>query len=437
MLDLTRARVARSVVGRAAALPGRGLFGNLVARVVALASVAVVTILVAREGGADDVGLLALMRVLPGVIGMVAACGLSSAVGYFVGGPERDHPRLWPTMHVIMAAGAIIGAVLWVALTPVIHHRLMSTTTAPVVAAVGVTVASQVPVGVAKACLQALGDSRGASVVIAAEEACFLPAYAIGWAAGLRSGWLLVTALFVADVVVAVGAWVRIIQQVRAGSEHPPRQFGRPDRALGVRIVRFGLRSQVGGVVSLLNLRLDVVILGSFANPVTVGVYVVASKYAELLRLPAVALTWVAYPTVARQGAASFTRRAGRAVSVLLPVGAVAAGVLALSAFPLLPLVYGHQFDGATWPAAWIALGLVAEPAAGLASAYLMGTGRPGTNSAILGVGLAITVVLDLLLIPPYGALGAALASTVAYLTTDLVLLAAMRRGIRAMEAPA
>lgn len=435
MLDLTRTRVARSVVAHATALPGRGLFGNLAARVIALAAVALVTVLVAREGGADDVGLLALMRVLPGVIGMLAACGLSSAVGYFVSGPERDHPRLWPTLHSIMAAGAVGGALVWFALTPVIHHRLMSTTTSAVVAAVGVTVATQVPVGVAKACLQALGDARGASIVIAAEEAAFLPAYALGWGVGLRSGWLLVTALFIADVVVAVGAWIRIARQVRAGSPLPPRQLGRPDRALGTRIVRFGLRSQVGGVVSLLNLRLDVVILGAFASPVTVGVYVVASKYAELLRLPAVALTWVAYPTVARQGAGSFARRAGRSVSVLLPIGVVTAAVLALSAFPLLPLVYGHQFSEATWPAAWIALGLVAEPAAGLASAYLMGTGRPGTNSLILGVGLAITIVLDLLLIPTYGALGAAVASAVAYLTTDLVLLGAMQRGIRTREA--
>jgi O-antigen/teichoic acid export membrane protein len=66
-----------------------------------------------------------------------------------------------------------------------------------------------------------------------------------------------------------------------------------------------------------------------------------------------------------------------------------------------------------------------------------MGTGRPGTNSLILGVGLAITVVLDLLLIPTYGALGAAVASAVAYLTTDLVLLGAMRHGIRTREATA
>lgn len=431
MLDLSRARVSRSVLARANALHGRSVLGNLVARVVALASIALVTVLVARAGGADDVGLLALMRVLPGVVGVIAACGLPSAVGYFVGGPERDHPRLWPTVHVIMAVGAVAGTLVWLVLAPLIHDRLMSTTTGPIVAAVGLTVATQLPVAVGKACLQALGDSRGASIVIAAEEAAFLPAYGIAWALGLRSGWLLVTALLIADVAVGAGAWLRIARRVRADRPSSGRQLGRPDRVLGLRVLRFGLRSQVGGVMSLLNLRLDVVLLGTFANPAVVGVYVVASKYAELLRLPALALTWVAYPRVAQQGPAEFTRRTGRSVSWLLAVGVGTAAVLALAAFPLLPLVYGPQFTGASWPAAIIALGLVAEPAAGLATAYLMGTGRPGTNSAVLGVGLAVTVALDLLLIPTYGALGAAVASAIAYLSTDLVLLAAMRHGTR------
>jgi O-antigen/teichoic acid export membrane protein len=96
-----------------------------------------------------------------------------------------------------------------------------------------------------------------------------------------------------------------------------------------------------------------------------------------------------------------------------------------------LPLVYGPVFGAAVWPAALIAAGLVAEPAAGLASAHLMGSGRPGVNSAILGVGLVITVALDLLLIPRHGALGAAAASAIAYLTTDVILIMAMRRGPR------
>jgi O-antigen/teichoic acid export membrane protein len=63
-----------------------------------------------------------------------------------------------------------------------------------------------------------------------------------------------------------------------------------------------------------------------------------------------------------------------------------------------------------------------------VASAYLYGRGSPGLNSIVLGIGLVITVVLDLLLIPRYGALGAATASTAAYLCTDGMLVGLLLR---------
>ena len=64
-------------------------------------------------------------------------------------------------------------------------------------------------------------------------------------------------------------------------------------------VVAYGMRGQVGGMITLLNLRLDFAILGAMAGPAVLGTYAVASKYAELLRLPGTALTWVTYPRLA------------------------------------------------------------------------------------------------------------------------------------------
>ena len=56
------------------------------------------------------------------------------------------------------------------------------------------------------------------------------------------------------------------------------------------------MRGQLGGMLTLLNLRLDFAILGALAGPAVLGVYAVASKYAELLRLPGLAVTYVLLP---------------------------------------------------------------------------------------------------------------------------------------------
>jgi len=406
-------------------LPGRAVVDNLGSRIVAMGAVTVVTVLVARDGGPSDVGVLALLRVLPGLAGILAACGLPSAVGYFVAGPDRDHPRLWPTIIAVMAAGGLAGTLVWFALTPLIQRFFIPSTTVAVVAVAGFTVLTQLPVSVAKASLQALEDLRGSNVVMAGEEVAFLPAYLAGHLFGLRGPWLIVVALLVADVVVAVGAWVRISRRVR---ETGLQLSGRPDPELAGRVFRFGLRSQVGGVVGLLNLRLDFVVLGAMAGPAAVGTYAVASKYAELLRLPALAVTWVTYPRVARMGSSSFGPRARRLMAPLLGGGLLLAAILSLLAFPLFPWVFGEQFRDATWPAVIIVCGLVAEPAAGVGSAFLLGSGRPGLNSLLLGAGLVVTLVLDVLLIPAHAALGAAWASALAYLLTDVLLVLVMWR---------
>jgi len=175
--------------------------------------------------------------------------------------------------------------------------------------------------------------------------------------------------------------------------------------------------------MTLLNLRLDFIVLQLMAGPAVLGVYAIASKVAELIKVPGMALTYVLYPLFARQGPVKAAASARR-MMVRAGIGiAVAVVPLVLLAGPLIPSAYGSAFTGAVTPAQIIAIGLVLEGVAGVISGFLYGTGRPGLNSWATGVGLVLTVVLDLLLIPRAGAIGAAAASAVAYMATSLALM--------------
>jgi O-antigen/teichoic acid export membrane protein len=89
----------------------------------------------------------------------------------------------------------------------------------------------------------------------------------------------------------------------------------------------------------------------------------------------------------------------------------------------VIPLAYGGEFRGAVVPAQIIVAGLLLDGVAGVVTGFLYGVGRPGLNSWAMGAGLVLTVALDLLLIPPFGVTGAAVASAVAYLAGSLALL--------------
>ena len=54
----------------------------------------------------------------------------------------------------------------------------------------------------------------------------------------------------------------------------------------------------------------------------------------------------------------------------------------------------------------------------------LLGKDRPGTVSLLMGAGALLSLALNLILIPRYGIVGAAAASSIAYLGITLGLLA-------------
>lgn len=394
----------------------RALVGNLTARVLALASLGVATIWVARVGGAADVGDYALFRVLPGLVGVVLSCGLPSAVAYFVAGAARSDRSLPSTVVAIAVVSGLVGTAAWAIGTPVLHRLFFRDVPATMVVVVGVSVLTQLLVAAAKGCCQGR-DMTGANLVIVLEEFAFLPVVAALWLLGLRGLWSLVAALILADVLTAAIGWTRL---ARGGFFVGAR---RPDPSLARRICSYGLRSQVGGVLSLLNLRFDFAILGALAGSTALGAYAVASKYAELLRLPSLAVTYVFYPRYARRDPEEAAARARRLLPRAGASVALGAVPLAVAAPWLLPAVYGSGFEGAVAPALILLAGLAAEGLAGVVSAYLYGVGRPGLNSAALGGGVVVTVVLDVVLIPRLGSVGAAITSTIAYLTTTIVLL--------------
>jgi len=391
--------------------------GNVAARIAALACVFGATLVLARNGGPALVGVYALLHVLPGLLGTIISSGLPVAAPYFLAGPDRENTRLPATLVAMAVAGGAAGTALWIVCAPVIGPLLFSDLSVPLVMLAGLSVLSRLVVITAKSCSQGTDDLPGSNAVIFTEQLMFLPAYGLLWFAGVHGFATVIAGLLLADFVTASLAWARLARRefFRPGT--------RPSLRLARRVAAYGFRGQVGGVMSQLNLRLDYIVLTVLTGPAVVGVYVVASKFAELVRILGMALTYVFYPKFAKDGRARAAENARR----LIPkAGLLTAGTLVplwITAGFVIPAFYGSTFDSAVTPARIILLGLAFDGVAGLITAFLYGVGRPGLNSLAMAAGLAATVILDLLLIPRFEAVGAAIASAIAYTTTTAALI--------------
>lgn len=403
----------------------RVVLANCSARLLAMVGLAGATIAVARAGGPADVGEYALLRMLPGLVGVLCVGGLPGALGYFLSEPRRHAVGLWPTLLSILGLGSVLGVLAWLVMTPLLVSTFFPGVGLAVIAWAGATVATQLLLTVGKTSLQGLQDRRGGDLVIALEELAFLPCYLVPVLLGVHGTAAIVIGLAAADLLVAVEAWRRVARRTAWRPGHRP---ARPRRDLGREVLTYGVRGQVGGMMTLLNLRLDFAVLGAMAGPAVLGAYAVASKYAELLRLPGTALTWVTYPRLAAMSAEEAGRTARRLVGPTLGANLLGALPFLLLAGPVMTLFYGAKFEAAVGPARVLVIGMLIGGAAGVASGFLYGRGRPGLNSWALGLGVVLTVVLDIVLIPTYGVYGAAFASTTTYLLTDGALVFLLMR---------
>ncbi len=403
--------------GAGTGIVARSSLTNLGAQGGALASVTVASLLVARFGGPTVVGEYALFRVLPWLFGVVFSVGLPTASAFFLAGEHAEDRDLRPTLILMAVVGASVGAVVWMGCAGAFHALFFRHVPMPVIIIMALCVMTQLLTVTAKGCCQGSHDIAGANLVIVAEELWFVVCFPAVVILGHLQSIGAVAAGLIGSGMLATGTGV--VRLVRIGFFD---DLGRPSAALARRIAAFGGRGQFGNLLWLTNLRFDFILLGALAGPAVLGVYSIASKFAELMRLAPTALNYVLYPRFAQLGrerAARFSRSLFRK-ALLLTVALTP--LVALVALFGPHLLYGAAFAGAVTPAEIIILGLSVEGAAAVASAYLLGTGRPGLNSLGMGVGAVLTVGLDVALIPHYGALGGAITSAVVYATTTVTL---------------
>jgi O-antigen/teichoic acid export membrane protein len=206
--------------------------------------------------------------------------------------------------------------------------------------------------------------------------------------------------------------------------------FGRPDFALARKTLRFGIQTHLYQIMSMGNVRLDQWILGVIGSTRELGLYSVAvSVSTAIYQLPS-ALDLAQRPDLARGSKSEAARRASTAFRVAVTTTVSMAVVLAILAPFLFVLVFGQQFRGSVDDFRVLMLGAVGVIALKLLGNALTAQGRPLLVSVGVAAGFVLTLVLDVSLIPPFGGLGAAIASAVAYTTVGAVVAVMFLRAL-------
>jgi O-antigen/teichoic acid export membrane protein len=213
-----------------------------------------------------------------------------------------------------------------------------------------------------------------------------------------------------AVLVIAVGP---LLGAVAYWNLRTPKDAGIEERtsATGPKeILGFGMRVWVGAISGILLSRVDQVLMTPLATSYQLGLYAVAATIADI---PLIINRAVRDVTFSADAAHATDSRLGTSARISSTASAVLGLVTAVTMIWWLPWLFGADFSPAIPVTAVLLLAAVLGTPGSIAGAGLSARGRPGLRSSSLVVACAINIGLLFLVVPVYGAMGAAVATLI------------------------
>lgn len=176
-------------------------------------------------------------------------------------------------------------------------------------------------------------------------------------------------------------------------------------------------------IINFLNYRFDVWLVSYFKGNTQLGLYVLAVNFAQFILLYSRIIGSVMMPYLSEDNDdrrkkyfTTYSRLNFTSVIIMIII-------LALVGDVLLVFLYGKEFFLSGGPFNILLIGMIFTAMSQLFSIMLFSKGKNNVALIANSVGLVATILFDVLLIPKYGIIGAAVATTISYFSLFAVLL--------------
>lgn len=372
------------------------------------------SIVVSRILGIDGKGQYVAVIAVPGLLGGIGVFGLPNAINYFSARGISARGLLRAGLLFTTILSAVLMTVLWVAL-PWLHGSILSGAPVDTLRIGLITVPAALLSTFGSAVLYGRQQIRTYSTILVAQAfttftlaVLFVGVFRWG-VLGAVAASIIVTWLLALAVVVAVA-------RLSGRTEGGPVSY----RAL----MKYGSRIYPSSITGYFNYRIDVFIIQALmvGQSGQLGLYSIAVTMAELLFYVPDSVTMIFLPRVSGSTSVEADALLPRVARLTVLITCLCAVALIPAAYVGIHLVLPGFVD--CLPAFLVLLpGVISIALSKVMSSYIAGRGRPGPVSAGATVALFTNVVANLILIPRFGIVGAAMASLISYSALALMML--------------
>jgi O-antigen/teichoic acid export membrane protein len=232
--------------------------------------------------------------------------------------------------------------------------------------------------------------------------------------------WLLISYLFasITTIIIAVYSLMPLLK--KTGSNFPGHI-----RAS----INYGYKAHLSNILAFVNYKADIFLVNFFIGPAGTGLYVIAVQLVERLWILSQAVSTVLLPRLSQLSndeckRNTLTPLVSRLVLAITLFGALC---LAIVGYPLIIAFFGNDFRDAYIPLLLLLPGIVAGSGARVLANDIAARGRPELNMYTSFIVVTANIIGNIILIPTYGLIGAAIATSAAY-TLNFILRLAVHR---------
>ncbi|WP_262731435.1 flippase [Alloalcanivorax marinus] len=215
-----------------------------------------------------------------------------------------------------------------------------------------------------------------------------------------------------------------------ARKAHRTARTGAPMGRYGRTMLSYGWKAHLSNIVTFVNYRADIFLVNLLLSPASTGVYVIAVQIAERLWMLSQAASAVLLPRLSAmrdnpEGRLALTNKGALAVTLATALISILA---AAALYVLVEPVFGVEYREAVPAFLWLLPGIVAWAGARVQSNCIAAAGKPEWNMYSALVVVTVNLTGNALLIPDHGIVGAAWATSLAYLIDAMIKFCLIRK---------
>jgi O-antigen/teichoic acid export membrane protein len=194
-------------------------------------------------------------------------------------------------------------------------------------------------------------------------------------------------------------------------------------RALLKPLLSFILIGYLANLLNLLNYRFDVWYVQELLGAGELGIYAVAVGVAQFFFQVPDPISRVLQPHLIGQFDQRMLDKFRLFARLSFTLVLIGGAFIMLISNWLFPFLYGEAFTDSSIALRWLMPGILFACASKMMALLVIRTGKVGYNAIASGVGLAFTISMNIIFVPRFGIVGAAIASSIAYFAVLLVVL--------------